>query len=255
MGLHELLITTFIAALITDLATGLGVIPFFFVRNLSEKVEGVFTATAAGMMIAASLIQLVGEALERAPGHRAWEVDLGIALGAFFFGLASRWLHANEQFDFLGLRKKGGAPALIIVVAMTLHSLPEGIAVGVGYGSGETSLGIAIALAIAIHNIPEGVAITLALRPKGVSTWACMGLAVLTSVPQVLGAVPAAWAVWLFEPLLPGGMGFAAGAMTYLVVDELLPNATESAGKHLTPLAFTAGVVLMMLMGVAVGLG
>ena len=255
MGLYELLITTFVAALLTDLATGLGAVPFFFVRNLSAKIEGAFTATAAGMMIAASLIQLVGAALERAPGWHAWEVAVGIAVGAAFFGVASKWLHTNEDFDFLGLRKKGGSAALLIVVAMTLHSLPEGIAIGVGYGSGEYTLGFAVALAIAIHNIPEGVAITLVLRAKGVSTWGCVGFAILTSVPQILGAVPAAWAVWLFEPMLPAGMGFAAGAMTYLVVDELLPDATKHAGKPLTPLAFTGGVVLMMLLGVAVGLG
>jgi len=255
MELYELLITTFVAALLTDLATGLGAVPFFFVRDLSAKLEGAFTAAAGGMMIAASLIQLVGEALDRAPGHRAWEVALGITLGAAFFGAATRWLHTNEDFDFLGLRKKGGSAALLIVVAMTLHSLPEGIAVGVGYGSSDTKLGFAVALAIAIHNIPEGVAITLALRPKGVSTLGCMGFAILTSVPQVIGAVPAAWAVWIFEPMLPAGMGFAAGAMTYLVVAELLPEATDRAGKHLTPLAFIVGIVLMMLMGVAVGLG
>ena len=255
MGLYELLITTFIAALITDLATGLGAVPFFFVRDLSAKLEGAFTAAAGGMMIAASLVQLVGEALHHAPGVRAWEVATGVAAGAAFFGAAANWLHTNEDFDFLGLRKKGGSAALLIVIAMTLHSLPEGIAVGVGYGSNDPRLGFAVAIAIAIHNIPEGVAITLALRPKGVSTWGCMGLAILTSVPQVLGAVPAAWAVWIFEPLLPAGMGFAAGAMTYLVVGELLPDATKDAGKHLTPIAFIAGIVLMMLMGVAVGLG
>jgi len=255
VDVFDLLLMTFIAAALTDLATGLGPVPFFFLPSFSPRVAGLLTASAGGMMVAASLVQLVGEGMERAPGWRAWEVAFGLAVGAAFFALASRWLDRHEKFDIGRLRERGGAGAILIVAAMTVHSLPEGVGVGVGYGTGDYAFGGTIALAIAVHNIPEGVAIALALRPRGVSTWACIGWAVFSSIPQPVAAVPAAWAVWISEPLLPVGMGFAAGAMTHLVVSQLLPEATERAGAAQTATAFAAGLVAMVLLGAVLGVG
>jgi zinc transporter ZupT len=115
-------------------------------------------------------------------------------------------------------------------------------------------LGIAVVSALAVHNIPEAIAITLALRAQGVSTWACMGWAMFTSLPQPLAAPLAAWMIWLFEPLLPFGMGFAAGAMTFLVVDDLLPDALQATSRTRTAAAFMAGVVAMIVLGRLVGM-
>ncbi|GJM24180.1 MAG: dihydroorotate dehydrogenase [Phycisphaerae bacterium] len=255
MELYTLLLTTFIAAALTDVATCLGCVPFFFVRQISTKSAGMFTALAAGMMAAASLVQLVGEGLDKSQQFMAWDVGIGVALGSLFFLAAARWVEHNDELDLLALRKKSGAASLLIVLAMTIHSLPEGIAIGVGYGSGQNEFGLAVALAIGIHNIPEGLAIALALRPRGVSTWACVGWALFSSIPQPLAAVPAAWAVWLFNPLLPGLMGFAAGAMLHLVVSELLPVGTSQSGKTATATAFVAGVVVMIVLGESVGIG
>lgn len=224
-------------------------------RSLSRWFEGVFVAGAAGMMIAASLVQLVGEGLHRSPMAGGWDVALGVGLGSAFFLFAARWVEGNSEFDLWKLRETGGTGSLLIVLAMTIHSLPEGIAVGVSYGSGENALGLTVALAIAVHNIPEGLAIALALRPRGVSPLACTGWAVFSSLPQPLAAVPAAWAVWLFHPLLPGAMGFAAGAMIHLVVSEMLPDGTAKSGKSATAAAFVVGVVLMIVMGKAIGMG
>ncbi len=256
MGLQELLITAFVAGVITDLSTGLGAVPFFFVKDLSRTINGIFLAAAAGMMTSASLVQLVGEGLKRDGGSAIWLVSGGLVAGSLFFAIASKWLHANEDFDFLGLREKGGTGALLVVLAMTVHSLPEGVAIGVGFATMDAAnVGIPVALAIAVHNVPEGLAIALALRPRGVSTWACIGWAILSSAPQPIGAVPAAWAVWMAEPLLPFGMGFAAGAMMHLVVSDLLPEASEQARSETVGLSFLAGIVLMILLGAAVGLG
>lgn len=258
MTLTELLLLTFLAALVTDLATGLGAVPFFFVRTLSDRFKGAFTAAAAGMMTAASVFQLLGEAAHLAPGWGIWEVAVGVLLGACAFMYASDWLRANDSFDVGGLRRAGGATAILIVAALTIHSLPEGIAIGVAFGAtpetGEAAFGMSVALALAVHNIPEGVAITVALRGQGVSTLRCMGWAVVSSIPQPVGAVPSAWAVWLFEPLLPAGLGFAAGAMMYLVVDELMEEAYADAGHGLVAVSFVSGLVLMVVLGRVVGL-
>ncbi|RMF78995.1 MAG: ZIP family metal transporter [Planctomycetota bacterium] len=255
MELGALLLTAFIAGAITDLATGLGVAPLLFVRRPSERVSGTFMSAAAGMMVAASLVQLVGEALHRTPWLGGADVCLGMLTGAVFFALATQAVERNELLDFGKLRATGGKTALLVVLAMTIHSLPEGVAVGIAYGSEEAALGLAVALAIAVHNVPEGFAIALALRPRGVSLHACFWWAVFTSLPQPIAAVPAAWAVWLFKPFLPAAMGFAAGAMLFLVVSDLLPDGTRQAGKTLASAGFVVGAVIMIVLGQEVGLG
>ncbi|MDZ7780710.1 MAG: ZIP family metal transporter [Gemmatimonadota bacterium] len=252
--LLHLLWITFLAATLADVSMVFGVAPFFFLKDMSARAAGTLSATAAGMMAAAGLVQLVGEGLRAAPGIRAWEVATGLALGSLFYASAARWVRTHESFDLLELRQSGGVQSLMIVAAMTVHSLPEGIAIGVSFGSGEEGLGIAVASALAVHNIPEAIAITLALRAKGVSTWQCMGWALFTSLPQPLAAPFAAWFIWIFEPLLPFGMGFAAGAMTFLVVDDLLPEALDEIDKTRTASAFMVGVVAMIVLGRLVGM-
>jgi len=256
MTLPEVLWITFVAAAVTDLATGLGVIPMFFVRSMSERVAGVLTGMAAGMMVSASVVMMVVEGL-RASGGAIAPVAVGIALGAGFFGVASRWVKGHETLDLAGLRAQGGAGALLVVAAMTIHSLPEGIAVGVSFGTAEQShslaFGLLMSAAIAVHNIPEGLAIALALRPKGIGPWKCVGWAVFSSLPQPIAAVPAAWAVWLFQPVLPGAMGFAAGAMVWLVVSELVPECVEKAGPWRSAIAGMIGFAGMWGLTVALG--
>jgi zinc transporter ZupT len=252
--LVRLLAVTFAAALVADLSMALGVLPFFFLRDLSRRLAGALSAAAAGMMAAASLVQLVGAGLERAPGWQAWEVAAGLALGAAFYAAAAKWVRAHERFDVLHLREAGGAQALLIVAAMTVHSLPEGVAIGVAFGSREQGLGLAVVSALAVHNIPEAIAITLALRAAGVGVWACLGWALFTSLPQPVAAPLAAWLIWIFEPLLPAGMGFAAGAMVFLVIDDLIPEALERTPRALAAAAFMGGVIAMIILGRAVGM-
>ncbi|MFK7959909.1 MAG: ZIP family metal transporter [Phycisphaerales bacterium] len=247
--LLNLLLVTLIAATLADLSMILGVLPFFVVRDLSPRLSAIATAGAAGMMAAASLTQLTGEGLSRAPGLGAWEVAAGLAAGAGFYTLAATWIRDHDDFDVLALRKTGGLQSIMIVAVMFIHSIPEGIAIGVAFGSGETGLGASVVSALAVHNVPEAMAITLALRANGVGLWKCMGWALLTSLPQPIAAPIAAWMIWLFEPLLPFGLGLAAGAMTFLVVDEMLPESLERAGRQVVAGAFMVGVVLMIFLG------
>ncbi|MCA9300893.1 MAG: ZIP family metal transporter, partial [Phycisphaerales bacterium] len=170
---------------------------------------------------------------------------------AVFFHLSERWLQGHEEFDLAGLRRKGGLAALLIVAAMTVHSLPEGVAVGVAFGSGDSSdmtFGWAICIAIAVHNVPEGLAIALALRSQGIGPMTCVGWAIFTSLPQPIAAVPAAWLVWIFEPLLGAGMGFAAGAMFVLVVRHLIPDARRDAGSRWTSGGIVGGAAMMLAL-------
>lgn len=214
-----------LAALGTALATGLGALPFLFFRRPDRRWLGLANALASGFMIGAS----VGLALEGAR-YGTERMVLGAAAGAAFMLATGRFLGRGRDRELhLGaLRGADALRALLIVGVMTVHSFSEGVGVGVAFGAGET-LGVFIAIAIAVHNIPEGLAISLVLVPRGVSVWRAAGWSVFSSLPQPLMALPAFLFVETFEPFLPVGLGFAAGAMLWLVVAELLPEALGEA--------------------------
>lgn len=237
----------FLAAL-TAVATGLGALPFLFVRDVAQARLGAANAGAAGLMLAASLI-LVIEGVE----HDALMTGLGVFLGAVAVWISQRLLHGDDEIEVGALRGADARKALLIMGVMTAHSFAEGIGVGVSYGGGER-LGLLITAAIAIHNVPEGLAIALVLVPRGITPWAAAGWAVVSSLPQPLLAVPAFLAVELFAPALPLGLGFAAGAMVLMAVLELLPEATEQTGRTSvagwTALAMGAGIAAQLALGV-----
>ena len=258
MELLPLLAIVFVAALVTCLATGRGALPFVFVSDLSERWEGWMDGAAGGMMGAAS-VYLILEGLTYDGGDMEFlEVALGGLVGVLFFLVAGRWLGEHEEFDVGGLRETGGLGAILIVGAMTIHSLPEGVAVGVGFGVANPEIGqglafgSAISAAIAFHNIPEGLAISVALRSKGVSVRKCAFWAIISSVPQPLAAPVAAWLAWIFVPMLPAGMGFAAGAMLALVALELGPNAFKRVGPTHTIVSGLVGAGLMTGLSVLI---
>ena len=137
---------------------------------------------------------------------------------------------------------------------MFVHSIPEGIAIGVGYATGELKFGLLLAVAIAFHNVPEGIAISLPLRAKGVSTLRCAGYAIFSSLPQPLAAVPAFLLVWIFQPLLPAGLGFAGGAMIFLVVAELIPESLTQCSREDAAWGVMVGLVVMLFFTSSLGL-
>jgi len=240
----------FLVAVVTDLATGLGALPFAFSRSLSRKWEGVSCAIAGGMMISASVFSLAEQGLRRG---RVWEIVLGMLAGALFFWLTSRFMEGN-RWQIADLSREDSKQAVLIIAAMFVHSIPEGLAIGVGYATGDLRFGLLLAVAIAVHNIPEGIAVSVPLRTKGVSILRCAGWAIFTSVPQPLFAVPAFLLVSVFHPLLPFGLGFAGGAMIFLVAAELMPESAANCSKSENAWAFMLGFVLMLLFTSGLGL-
>jgi len=148
----------------------------------------------------------------------------------------------------------GWRTGLLVFVAMTIHSIPEGVAVGVGFASDAVGqsvhLGPTLALAVAIHNIPEGMAVAIPMRSAWTSLWRCFAAAVLTSLPQPIAAIPAVLLALFFVPLMPAMMGFAAGAMIFLVVLELIPEALETESPVRIAWAFLLGFCAMMMVQV-----
>lgn len=243
MALLENLLIVFIAGLITDLATGLGVIPFFFVKEFSERRLVALWGLASGIMLSASFLGLIPEGLTAAKdyplyGSEYFAVGLGLFTGILLVIGAQRLIDEVEldpgTFEEADFKKM-----VLILGVLTVHSFPEGIAIGVsfaelGLGASGVWLGIpAIALtmtiAISIHNIPEGVAIAIPFKASGVSNWKTIGAAVFSSVPQPIGAVIAYYFVVQARAVLPIGYGFAAGAMIYLVLTEFVEEAFEEA--------------------------
>jgi ZIP family zinc transporter len=229
-----------LAALVTALATGLGAVPFLVRRSVPADWLGIANAAAAGFMLAAATA-LVGQG-----GSYGWtRVVAGAALGAVFIAGTRVVLHHSGTPHFGSARPADAAKMLMIVLVMTVHSVTEGVGVGVSYGGGER-LGVFITVAIAVHNIPEGLAISLVLVPRGATVLAAAGWSVFSSLPQPLLAVPAYVFVEEFLPLLPFGLGFAAGAMAWMVVAELLPEARAVAPARAVALSLAASFAVMM---------
>jgi ZIP family zinc transporter len=217
----------FLAALATALATGFGALPFLFRRSVGEHTLARANAIASGVMLGASanlLLEAAGRSWGRAAG--------GLVVGGTFVALARGATSRSGDIGIAQLHGTAARGGVLIVAVMTAHSFAEGIGVGSSFGGGET-LGIVITIAIAIHNIPEGLAISLMLVPRGARVASAVWWSVFSSLPQPLVAVPAYLFVEQSRGVLPVGLAFAAGAMTWMVVRELLPDALEGASHRL----------------------
>lgn len=233
-------LVVFLAALVTALATGLGALPFVFARKPERSWLGIANALASGFMLGASM-GLLWEGGRYGYGRTV----LGALAGGVFILVSSRLIERRPEVHLGSLDGADARRALLVVGVMTLHSFTEGIGVGVAFG-GTEALGVLIAIAIAVHNIPEGLAISLVLVPRGASVRSAATWSVVSSLPQPLMAVPAFLFVEAFSGVLPVGLGFAAGAMIWLVAADLLPEALETTRASTVALA-VAGSALAML--------
>jgi zinc transporter, ZIP family len=228
-------------ALLTAVATGLGALPFLFVKDLTRGWLGASNALASGLMLAASF----GLVYEGAV-YGLWRTLLGVVLGLGFIVLTRALLqHDEHPAVFASMGGLNARKALLIVGVMTLHSFTEGVGVGVSFGGGQ-DLGLFITVAIAVHNIPEGLAISLVLVPRGLGVGRAALWSIFSSLPQPLMAVPAFLFVDLFEPLLPGGLGFAGGAMIWMVFSELVPDALDETSSNLVAIVITLSIAAMV---------
>ena len=249
MDQSSLLFWTTWTGVISALATGLGAIPVHFLHYRSKIIRAFSGAFAAGMMLSASVFSLAQEGIElksRLP-WAPYQVILGLLLGAAFFWFAERKISAHHFASHLS-QKKLSRKSLLLFLSMFIHSIPEGIAIGVGFATGNFKFGLIMALAISVHNIPEGIAISLPLKNEGTPTSRCALISILSSVPQPIMAAPAALLTWFFIPLLPTGLGFAGGAMVYLIFAELIPDAIKDGGTSLTAWGVIGGLSLMLLI-------
>jgi zinc transporter ZupT len=232
-----------IASLGTALATGLGALPLIGGRSVSRRALGIAAGVAAGIMLAASF-RLINEGV----AEGVYRTVAGVLVGSVLIWIAQHFVGSDEKEYFKEIEGTG-RKAFLILGVMTLHSFAEGIGVGVSFG-GAAGFGLFIALAIAIHNIPEGIAISLVMVPRGMPVWRAALYSIFSSLPQPLLAIPAYLFVRAFRPVLPVGLGIAGGAMIWMVIAEILPDAAEDARPQSVALAATLAAAGMVLLQV-----
>ena len=254
-----------VGILIPFLGTSLGSALVFFMREkINEKLMKILLGFAAGVMIAASIWSLLIPAIdqEEISNHIAWLApSIGFMFGIVFLLLLDTFVpHMHTSSKFEEGVKSNFSRITKLLLAVTLHNIPEGMAVGVvfaGYLSGNSSITLASALAltigIAIQNFPEGAIISMPLKVEGVSKPKAFVLGVLSGIVEPIGAIITILLTNLVTSLMPYFLSFAAGAMIYVVVEELIPESQTGKHSNLGTIGVSIGFVLMMILDIALG--
>jgi len=239
------LINILFLSTLAGLATGLGGL-IVIIRKPGEKLLGFLMGLAAGIMIVLSFLQLMFQAIKISNLLFAASGFVTGSLILFFldFLLPHQHFSVSEKGIIDPRMFKSG---LLIAIGISLHNLPEGIAVALGY-SYVPEIGVLIAIAIALHNIPEGVAIALPLHTSGASKWTAFRLALFSGLIEPLGALIAAMFLLTFRNIVPFGLAFAAGVMVFITLDELIPVAHEHGHEHFTSLGVIIGCICMLVL-------
>ncbi len=260
------IIQALLATLFTWGVTALGAAAVFTTREVSRKLLDTMLGFAGGVMIAASYWSLLAPAIEMSEGGLlpAWVPAVsGFLLGgAFLRGIDKILPHLHLGFpseEAEGL-KTNWHRSILLVLAITLHNIPEGLAIGVAFGaaaigvpSATLSGAIALAIGIGLQNFPEGIAVSVPLRREGMSRLKSFWYGQLSAVVEPIAAILGAAAVVVMRPLLPYALSFAAGAMIFVVVEEVIPESQRGGNTDLATLGAMVGFAVMMLLDVALG--
>ena len=263
--LHPI-IQTLIATSFTWGMTALGAAAVFLARDISRKVLDGMLGFAGGVMIAASYWSLLAPAIEMSEGKDipSWFPPAAgfLAGGVFLWGIDKILPHLHIGFrteEAEGI-KTSWQRSVLLVLAITLHNIPEGLAVGVAFGavtaglpSADLAGAIALAIGIGIQNFPEGLAVSVPLRREGMPRLKSFWYGQLSAIVEPVAGVIGAAAVMLAQPLLPYALGFAAGAMIFVVVEEVIPESQRGGNTDLATMGAMAGFVVMMILDVGLG--
>lgn len=258
-------LSVFYGILIPFLGTSFGAACVFFMKNdMSERLSRILTGFAAGVMVAASIWSLLIPAMEQSEGMG--KLAFVPAVAGFWGGILFLLLldhvipHLHQHSNSAEGPKSKLQRTTMMVLAVTLHNIPEGMAVGVvyaGYLAGNAKITVtaamALSLGIAIQNFPEGAIISMPLRAEGMKKTKAFAGGVLSGIVEPIGAVLTILAAGLIIPALPYLLSFAAGAMMYVVVEELIPEMSQGEHSNLGTIFFAVGFTVMMALDVALG--
>ena len=248
----SLVATGILASFLAGLATGAGALPALLFKDVPDRLLSTLLGGAAGIMLAATSFSLIVPGIEHGnllwPGYGVYVVACGILLGAFCLDLVDRLL-PHEHFI---LGHEGPSSRMkriwLFIIAITIHNFPEGLAVGVAFGSGDIAAGTSLAMGIGLQNMPEGLAVALPLLGLGYSRLRAIGIATLTGLVEPVGGILGVGAVSIFHPVLPLGMGFAAGAMLFVISDEIIPETHAKGRSRMATFGIITGFVIMMAL-------
>lgn len=257
--LAALLATTF-----TWLLTAFGASFVFFFKTMNRMVLDGMLGFTGGVMVAASYWSLLAPAIAMSEGEgfaKVLPAAIGFLLGALFlFGLDKTLPHLHINFKETEGIKSPWQRTTLLVLAITLHNIPEGLAVGVLFGGvaagiPEASIvgAVTLAIGIGIQNFPEGIAVSMPLRRMGMSRWKSFLYGQSSAIVEPIAGVIGAVAVTFFTPLLPYALAFAAGAMIFVVVEEVIPETQQDKNTDIATLGFIGGFIVMMTLDVALG--
>lgn len=248
--MQNLVLLGFLGSFLAGIATGIGALPALLGFMGGRRFISSALGFSAGVMLAASFFSLIVPALDVGTVH---EVVLGIFLGAIVIHLLDK--HLPHEHFLKG--REGSKLALrriwLFALAITLHNMPEGLAVGVGFGSGDIARGIKLALAIGLQNMPEGLAVALPLVSLGYSRWRSIGYATLTGLVEPVMGLLGALAVSYMREILPVAMAFAAGAMIFVISDEIIPESHSGGRERAATFSLIAGFIVMMILDTQLG--
>ncbi len=254
------------ASLFTWIITALGASLVFFFKGMNRTLLDGMLGFTGGVMVAASFWSLLSPGIDMSPGEgfvKVMPAAIGFILGALFiYGLDKILPHLH--INFRESEKEGVKTSwhrtTLLVLAITLHNIPEGLAVGVLFGGvaaglPEATIGgaVALALGIGIQNFPEGIAVAMPMRREGVSKFKCFWYGQMSAIVEPVAAVIGAVAVTFFTPILPYALAFAAGAMIFVVIEEVVPETQLDKNTDIATLGFIGGFVVMMSLDVALG--
>jgi ZIP family zinc transporter len=259
-------LAAFYASLFTWILTALGASLVFFFKAMNRGLLDGMLGFTGGVMVAASFWSLLAPGIAMSPGEGFVKVlpsAIGFGLGALFlYGLDKILPHLHINFkesEKEGIKSPWHRTTLL-VSAITMHNIPEGLAVGVLFGGvaagiPEATIGgaVALALGIGIQNFPEGIAVSMPLRRQGVSRFKSFWYGQLSAIVEPVAAVFGALAVTFFTPILPYALAFAAGAMIFVVVEEVIPETQRDKYTDIATLGFIGGFIVMMTLDVALG--
>ncbi len=268
LSLHPVM-QAFLAGTWCWITTSVGAAVVFSKKKVSRKFLDAALGFAAGVMIAASIWSLLEPSMEMADslGLIKWiPATTGFILGALTIRLADAYvphLHLGLPKEEAEGVKTTWRRATLLVMAITLHNIPEGLAVGVLFGAAASGIdptgtatvaaAIALAIGISIQNLPEGMAVSMPLRGEGVSRWLSFNYGQLSGIVNPPSAVIGALAVIFIQPILPYALGFAAGAMIFVVVEELIPTSQRAGNTDIATLGTVIGFCVMMVLDISLG--
>lgn len=244
-----------IASLLAGLGTTIGALGIYLMRRPSARALNALISGAAGVMLAASFFSLLQPAIEHAEA-RASHVGYGVltVIAGVFAGAAMLfYIHRHSPHEHFEMGREGPESARLerlwlFVIAITLHNFPEGMAVGVGFAGNDVANGVSLGIGIGLQNIPEGLAVAVSMIAIGYRKWVAFWVASLTGLVEPIGGFIGATAIWLADPAVPVILGIAAGAMIFIISDEIIPETHRGEHKNLATFSLLAGVVLMLLL-------